>query len=442
MQSGEHPFALDRGPQPGQGLHGDDRRARRAHDRGDRAAHRRDPSDRARQALDLRGIEQASPKAREAHALIRARVAVPRRRPADGPRHRRGRRAHPLGRAVRTSWGEEGLRGPALVWEGRPLRTAFLAVLTALLLAPGRAGAPRRSRSAPATTPASPSTPPAPPTSPGTAPSRPASARCTSAGCRAARPPAQGAATIAGAGLLALPPVRHASPARRVQVVADALRVRHRRRSPRTYQFTSTDGGNTLRRRARRSATSTIEEAIAGTERHGLGGRRNAITGGAFFQSMPAAGSDEREPVERRTSTTAPSASRRPGSCSTVFARRERQRAVPAPERRGRPERRDHLGRAGRDRQRCTTPSWPAGRPGCSCSARTPHRALTVRSGPAPRSGRRRGVGTGNEVAAGRALAGPGAARLHAVWPTFDANGDQPHPRRLRRRRQLLPEPC
>ena len=53
------------------------------------------------QALDLRGVEQASPKAREAHALIRARVAFLDARPAHGPRHRRGRRAHPLRRAVR-----------------------------------------------------------------------------------------------------------------------------------------------------------------------------------------------------------------------------------------------------------------------------------------------------------------------------------------------------
>ena len=48
VQSGEHPLALDGGPQPGQGLHGDDRRARRALDRGDPAAHRRHPPDRDR----------------------------------------------------------------------------------------------------------------------------------------------------------------------------------------------------------------------------------------------------------------------------------------------------------------------------------------------------------------------------------------------------------
>ena len=53
------------------------------------------------QALELRGIEQASPKVREAHALVRARVAFLDARSAHGPRHRRGRRAHPLGRAFR-----------------------------------------------------------------------------------------------------------------------------------------------------------------------------------------------------------------------------------------------------------------------------------------------------------------------------------------------------
>ncbi len=51
------------------------------------------------QALDLRGIEQASPAARGARTDPRAR-RVPRRRPAHGPRHRRGRRADPLRRAV------------------------------------------------------------------------------------------------------------------------------------------------------------------------------------------------------------------------------------------------------------------------------------------------------------------------------------------------------
>ena len=52
------------------------------------------------QALDLRGVEKASPKAREAHALIRARVAF-----LDGDRRMDHdiatcRGAHPLGRAV------------------------------------------------------------------------------------------------------------------------------------------------------------------------------------------------------------------------------------------------------------------------------------------------------------------------------------------------------
>ena len=52
------------------------------------------------QALELRGVEQASPKAREAFTMIRARVPFLDGRPAHG-RRRRGRgRADPLGDAL------------------------------------------------------------------------------------------------------------------------------------------------------------------------------------------------------------------------------------------------------------------------------------------------------------------------------------------------------
>ena len=104
------------------------------------------------QALDLRGIEQASPKVREAHALVRARVAF-----LDGDRRMdrdidARRRAHPLGRAFRRPGvggvARDGprLRGPSPAHCGElvrrwvlPARAArFIFALSLVLVAPAR----------------------------------------------------------------------------------------------------------------------------------------------------------------------------------------------------------------------------------------------------------------------------------------------------------------